>query len=100
KTKRYTYTHIQRLLMNVLLNIKLTDVTRNIHAVKVLAMNDRGRQYLKHLKTAFPERQYITNINKSNAHYFTNEIKATNIYNAISGKQQTDFNTPVIQQYR
>lgn len=36
--------------MNVLLNIKLTDVTRNIHAVKVLAMNDRGRQYLKHLK--------------------------------------------------
>ena len=36
--------------MNVLLNIKPTDVTRNIHAVKVLAMNDRGRQYLKHLK--------------------------------------------------
>ncbi|MGH2257637.1 nucleotidyltransferase family protein, partial [Enterococcus faecalis] len=60
KTKRYTYTHIQRLLMNVLLNIKPTDVTSNIHAVKVLAMNDRGRQYLKHLKTAFPERQYIT----------------------------------------
>ncbi len=25
KTKRYTYTHIQRLLMNVLLNIKPTD---------------------------------------------------------------------------
>lgn len=100
KTKRYTYTHIQRLLMNVLLNIKPTDVTSNIHAVKVLAMNDRGRQYLKHLKTAFPERQYITNINKSNAHYFTNEIKATHIYNAISGQQQTDFNTPVIQQYR
>ncbi|HHE7642756.1 TPA: hypothetical protein ACPFQD_002817, partial [Staphylococcus aureus] len=22
------------------------------------------------------------------------------IYNAISGQQQTDFNTPVIQQYR
>ncbi len=52
---------------------------RNIHAVKVLAMNDRGRQYLKHLKTAFPERQYITNINKSNAHSSTNEIKATHI---------------------
>ncbi|MDG5321333.1 nucleotidyltransferase, partial [Staphylococcus aureus] len=44
--------------------------------------------------------KYITNINKSNAHYFTNEIKATHIYNAISGQQQTDFNTPVIQQYR
>ncbi|MFK3251527.1 hypothetical protein, partial [Staphylococcus aureus] len=26
--------------------------------------------------------------------------KATHIYNAISGQQQTDFNTPVIQQYR
>jgi hypothetical protein len=40
-----------------------------------ICITDRGRQYLKHLKTAFPERQYITNINKSNAHYFTNEIK-------------------------
>ncbi|MFB2308268.1 hypothetical protein ACEZDI_11615, partial [Staphylococcus aureus] len=30
----------------------------------------------------------------------TNENKATHIYNAISGQQQTDFNTPVIQQYR
>ncbi|MDN8878275.1 nucleotidyltransferase family protein, partial [Staphylococcus aureus] len=73
---------------------------RNIHAVKVLAMKDRGRQYINHLKTEFPERQYITNINKSTAHYFTNEIKSTHIYNAISGQQQTDYNTPVIQQYR
>ena len=86
--------------MNVLLNIKPTDVTRNIHAVKVvLAMNDRGRQYLKHLKTAFPERQYITNINKSNAHYFTNEIKATHIQ---CNKRATTnrFQQPVTQQYR
>ncbi|CAM4127362.1 nucleotidyltransferase [Staphylococcus schweitzeri] len=99
KTKRYTYTHIQRVLMNILLNTQLTDVTKDIEAVKVLAMNDRGRQYLKHLKTEFPNRQYFTNINKNNAHYFKNEIKATQIYNAISGQQQTDFNTPVIQQY-
>ncbi len=100
KTKRYTYTHIQRVLMNILLNTQQTDVTNDIEAVKVLAMNDHGRQYLKYLKKQFPNRQYFTNINKNNAHYFKNEIKATQIYNAISGQQQTDFNTPVIQQYQ
>lgn len=51
KTKRYTYTHIQRVLMNILLNIQTQDITNDIEAVKVLAMNERGRQYLKCLKT-------------------------------------------------
>ena len=27
-------------------------------------MNDTGRNYLKYLKNKFPERQFITNINK------------------------------------
>ncbi len=45
--------------MNVLLNIKPTDVTSNIHAVKVLAMNDRGRQYLKHLKNSVCQKDNI-----------------------------------------
>ncbi|EHJ08614.1 nucleotidyltransferase [Staphylococcus simiae] len=97
KTKRYTYTHIQRLLMNVLLNIKQQDVSTHINGVRILAMNEQGRAYLKLLKSKFPERVFATNTNKSNRHLFKNEIKSTTIYNLISGQTQHDFNTPVIQ---
>ncbi|GGA81441.1 Putative cytosolic protein [Staphylococcus muscae] len=95
KTKRYTYTHIQRVLMNVLLNIVKDDVTHTIDAARVLAMSAQGQAYLKWLKQNAPDRQIITNINQSNVSFFTNEIKATNIYNVLTGQTQTDFNTPV-----
>ncbi|MGV3041626.1 nucleotidyltransferase [Staphylococcus rostri] len=95
KTKRYTYTHIQRLLMNVLLNIKYQDVTDDIQVARVLAMNSQGQAYLKWLKQVAPERQMITNVNQNNAAFIQNEIKATRIYNVLTQQSQNDFNTPV-----
>lgn len=95
KTKRYTYTHIQRLLMNVLLNITYHDVTDDIQAARVLAMNSQGQAYLKWLKQVAPERQMITNVNQNNASFIQNEIKATRIYNVLTQQSQNDFNTPV-----
>ena len=50
KTKRYTQTYIQRVLMNVLLNITKDDVNKEINAVRVLGMSEKGRSYLKYLK--------------------------------------------------
>lgn len=97
KTKRYTYTHIQRILMNILLNIHQHDITNDIRAIRILGMNEQGRAYLKYLKQQYPERHFITNINKSSATYFPIEIKATNVYNLLSQQSQNDFNTPVIQ---
>lgn len=97
KTKRYTYAHIQRILMNVLLNIQSRDVTKNIQAVRILGMNDKGQTYLKYLKNKYPNKQYITNINQKTVHYFHNEIKATHIYNLMSKQTLTDVNTPVIR---
>ncbi|GEP85410.1 Putative cytosolic protein [Staphylococcus piscifermentans] len=97
KTKRYTYTRIQRMLMNILLNFKQQNKPRTLEAVRILGMNETGQRYLKQLKQQFPERRYITNVNKTNALYFQPEIKATEIYNLISGQTQTDFNTPVIR---
>ena len=52
KTKRYTYTHIQRVLMNVLINVRAHNVKRH-PAVRILGMNDTGRNYLKYLKINF-----------------------------------------------
>ncbi|MCU5745693.1 nucleotidyltransferase [Staphylococcus sp. SQ8-PEA] len=98
KTKRYTRTHLQRLLMNVLLNIKTCDVTHDdVTGVRILGMTEHGRRYLKHLQTLYPERNFVTNVTKKSAPLFKNEIKATTIFNFFSGNDQTDFNTPVIR---
>ncbi|MBI5974498.1 nucleotidyltransferase [Staphylococcus canis] len=95
KTKRYTYTHIQRLLMNILLNVKYSDVDKTIQGVRILAMTSQGRQYLKTLKQRYTNRFFITNVNKQNAHFFHDEIKATHVYNLLTDNEQDDFNTPV-----
>lgn len=97
KTKRYTYTRIQRMLMNVLLNFKQQDKPNKLNAVRILGMNETGQRYLKQLKKHFPDRRYVTNVNKTTAAYFQPEIQTTEIYNLISGQTQTDFNTPVIR---
>lgn len=97
KTKRYTYTHLQRVLMNILLQFNQVDKPQNIEAVHILGMSQNGQQYLKQLKQQFPERQFVTNINKQNAHFFTPEIRATTVYNLLSQQYATDFNTPVIR---
>ena len=97
KTKRYTYTRIQRMLMNCLLNFKQANKQNEIDAVRILGMNEKGQAYLKQLKKDFPDRHFITNVNKATASYFEPEIKATEIYNALSGQTADDFNTPVIR---
>ena len=97
KTKRYTYTHIQRVLMNILLQFYQGDKPQNIEAVHILGMSQQGQRYLKQLKKQFPERHFVTNINKQNAHFFSSEIRATTVYNLLSQQQATDFNTPVIR---
>ncbi|MBO1996318.1 nucleotidyltransferase [Staphylococcus epidermidis] len=97
KTKRYTQTYIQRVLMNVLLNITKDDVNKEINAVRVLGMSEKGRSYLKYLKATYPNRHYITNVNQKTAHYFKNEIKATHVYNLLSNQSLTDFNTPLVR---
>lgn len=97
KTKRYTYTHIQRVLMNILLQFYQGDKPQNIEAVHILGMSQQGQRYLKQLKKQFPERHFVTNINKQNGHFFSSEIRATTVYNLLSQQQATDFNTPVIR---
>lgn len=95
KTKRYTRTRLNRLMLYILFDItreKFKAYTMP-HAVRVLAMNSTGRQYLAHIKS---DVNIVTNMNQKNAHLFQNEIMATDIYNTISDTPHHDFNTPVI----
>src|SRR5699024_8229547 len=83
KTKRYTYTHIQRILMNILLNFQHHDKHNDIKAVHILGMSSKGQQYLKYLKRKFPERHFITQLNQQNAHLFEQEIHLIHMYYAL-----------------
>src|SRR5699024_4585397 len=98
KTKRYTWTRLNRLMTCILLNITHKDMAahdvQNINAVRVLAMNRAGREYLKMLKNTGV--QIITNVNKENSRHIKDEIMATDVYNIAQNSNQNDFNTPVI----
>ena len=98
KTKRYTWTRLNRLMACILLNITYNDMAahdvKNINAVRVLAMNSTGREYLKTLKDT--DVQIITNVNKENSRHISDEIMATDVYNISQNSAQNDFNTPVI----
>ena len=95
KTKRYTRTRLNRLMMYILLNItKDKFAAYEIpNAVRVLAMNKVGQNYLQKIKN---DVTIATNVNRQNAHYFAPEIMATDIYNTVTGVDKNDFNTPVI----
>lgn len=96
KSKRYTWTRIQRLLTAILLNVTNEQVSEyNPTAIRVLAMSKKGQAYLKSIKETCTL-PIVTNVNKQTATHFTNEIKATDLYQYISGDSDTDFNKPVI----
>lgn len=95
KSKRYTWTRIQRLLTATLLNIKNIEVNSyKPQAIRVLAMSEQGRKYIKEIQESCPL-PIITNVNKKSAPYFEHEIKATSLYQYVSGESETDFNQHV-----
>ena len=69
KTKRFTYTHIQRVLMQLLLNIKKDAFKEDIEAVRILGMTPQGQQYLKCLKE-IPKSFLCDKCNKKTATLF------------------------------
>lgn len=81
KTKRYTWTRIQRLLCYVLLQVskeEMEDATKNAY-IRVLGFNDQGRQYLGHHKKNISS-PIITNVNKKNENMLQLDIRAGRIY--------------------
>lgn len=92
KSKRYTYSKLRRILLNILLNIKKSDmdnfmltnlVLNKNNYVKVLAFNDNGRKILKQAKDSGT---YIVNRFSDYKKYnldlaiFNLTNKSTNIY--------------------
>lgn len=95
KTKRYTRTRLNRLMISILLNITEYKMKSYMlpDAVRILAMNETGQKYLKQLPDDI---EVITNVNSKNRNPIQAEIAATDIYNVFSKSERDDFNTPVI----
>lgn len=108
KTKRYTLTRIQRILLHLLLNIKKTDLEEledcgGPQYIRVLGFNDKGRKLLQQMK----KKSYLPIV--TNVGQFMNQctpmqqkmlqydIRATNIYNLIQQPSKRKMNEDYYQ---
>ncbi len=91
KSKRYTQTRIQRILLYCLLGITKKDMelSKKINPyIRVLGCNNRGKQLLSVISKRNPKLEIITSVkkymdestNKNNKYILSKDILATNIY--------------------
>lgn len=91
KTKRYTQTRIQRILLYILLNITKKDMyisRKNIPYSRILGYSPKGKELISEIYNANPKITLITSVknffdssnNKTYKHMLSKDILATNIY--------------------
>ncbi len=107
KTKRYPYSRICRVLINVLLGIRKEDEKLSPSYARILGLGERGSRILKELKTLskipFINKVADAELNNDSAkRLFSLDINATNLYALLypkknTGKNSMDFSrSPVI----
>ncbi|RLL45223.1 nucleotidyltransferase [Oceanobacillus piezotolerans] len=87
KTKRYTWTRIQRMFVHLLTNTRKEDIEEwlakpNVPYVRVLGFTEKGQAYLNQVKKNINV-PLIDKFNKSNSPVLKLEEKATNAYYSI-----------------
>lgn len=103
KTKRYTKTRIDRILINILLSIKKDDIEQEPCYIRVLGFNEKGKEILSDIKKK-SELPIITKVADADLsvvgeQMLQKDIYATDIYSLIlsNGKSGLDFTTsPII----
>ena len=82
KTKRYTYNKIKRMLIQILLDIKKEDNTKETY-IRILGFNNKGRNYLNTIKKdiSIP---IFTNYKPNKSKILDIEYKSTYIYSLIT----------------
>lgn len=104
KTKRYTWTRLQRLLCYSLLQLKKEEAAKALTAdpqhVRLLGFTSTGREYLNQLNKEEMKMQVVSNVKQSNQDFFQADIKAGNIYRLLADEQipsQDFLRMPVIK---
>ena len=104
KTKRYTKTRIDRIIINSLLGITDSDTELSPQYAKVLAFNDKGTQIIKEIrkKSKIPVITKVADAAKTNDDAFSRmlekDILATDIYALLTKEKKLglDFTTSPI----
>lgn len=96
KTKRYTYTRIQRAFLHILLNIEKKEQQLPVRYIRVLGIK-KEQKHLLNLLSEKAEVPVIVNV-KENEELLQKEILATDIYNILHNtpKGMEYINSPVI----
>ena len=91
KTKRYTYTRLNRMFIHILLNIKKSDIKilKEINYIRVLGFSNMGKKYLKEIRKII-DIPIITNYSDISNKNLDFELYVTCIYNEIIN--QNDLN--------
>lgn len=88
KSKRYTYNRIKRMLIHILVGLTKNDRSNMyIEYVKVLGFNDKGQKYLKSIKKDIVIDRKISDKYLSQQY----ELKASKIYDMLTGENTTSF---------
>lgn len=104
KSKRYTYTRIQRVLFKALLGIENSDATHNPRYLRILGFNKKGQELIREINE-MSDLPVITNLKNYKPQdlvanrMIEKDILATNIYQLAKNKKtgNLDFlNSPVI----
>lgn len=110
KSKRYTQTRIQRILLYALLDITKQDIEnskKGVPYIRVLGMTENGKQLLSSIVTRNKKLNIITSPKKFMNHsnnkiaksLFTKDMLATNIYTLgyeFESQSNLDYSTPVV----
>ncbi|MGE7601909.1 nucleotidyltransferase [Peribacillus sp. NPDC097675] len=104
KTKRYTWTRIQRMCVHILTHTLKEDM---IHVntpsyIRLLGMNERGQEYLRTVKKTLPV-PLISKLSSYQDHHIDSDIRAAQVYSmGLREPYQTalmkrEFEAPVIK---
>ena len=110
KSKRYTQTRIQRILLYALLDITKQDMEnskKGVPYIRVLGMTENGKQLLSSIVTRNKKLNIITSPkkfmdhsnNKISKSLFSKDMLATNIYTLgyeFESQSNLDYSTPVV----
>ena len=96
KTKRYTYNKISRMLIHILTSFtKEEALDKELHYIRVLGFNDKGKEYLNGIKKNVKV-PIITNIKKKDEELLEINIRTEKIYSLITNGDLNSYKNPPI----
>jgi predicted nucleotidyltransferase len=93
KTKRYTWTRLQRICLHILVNAKKTEMAVNGEGVpylRLLGMTEKGREYLNRRKNQFSA-PLISNVSSYKGREMDLDLRAAKIYQLGLTKNNPDL---------